>query len=92
MSSWDCILPTRPDQQARAVGNAVQESAQARKALKIKSYRACVDHATKALEVGPNSIELREVRLTCAEQLGDIDAVYGDLRYVFRLIELISAV
>lgn len=41
-----------------------------------------MQHATKALEVGPNSVEMREVRLACNEEMGDVDAVYGDLRYV----------
>lgn len=40
----------------------------------------CVDHATKALEAGPNSAELRELRLECSTEMGDVEAVYGDLR------------
>jgi DnaJ family protein C protein 3 len=38
-----------------------------------------VDHVSKALEVGPNSLELRELRLRCVTELGDIAAIYGDL-------------
>jgi DnaJ family protein C protein 3 len=38
-----------------------------------------VDHATKALETGPNSADLRELRVRCATELGDVEAVYGDL-------------
>lgn len=41
-----------------------------------------MEHATKALEVGPNSAALRRLRVQCATELGDIDAVYGDLRWV----------
>jgi DnaJ family protein C protein 3 len=39
-----------------------------------------VEHSTRALEVGLNSAELREIRVACATELGDVDAVYGDLR------------
>jgi DnaJ family protein C protein 3 len=54
--------------------------AAARKAHKKSQHQACVEHATRALEVGPNSLELREIRLDCEEGLGDVDAVIGDLR------------
>lgn len=69
---------------ARAVVDAADAAKKARKARKQKAYPLCVQHATKALETGPNSIEMREVRVACAEQMGDVDAVYGDLRYVAR--------
>jgi DnaJ homolog subfamily C member 3 len=52
----------------------------ARKANKSSKWQVCVDEATKALDVGPNSVELREIRVRCAEGLGDVEAVIGDLR------------
>jgi DnaJ family protein C protein 3 len=42
-------------------------------------WQICVDHASKALEVGPNSLELRELRLRCVTELGNVVAIYGDL-------------
>jgi DnaJ family protein C protein 3 len=45
-----------------------------------KKWDQCIVQATKALEVGTNSAELRELRVDCATELGDVDAVYGDLR------------
>lgn len=47
-----------------------------------KRWDVCVDQATKALEVGPNSGQLREMRIECATELGDVESVYGDLRWV----------
>ncbi|WRT65155.1 uncharacterized protein IL334_002098 [Kwoniella shivajii] len=58
---------------------ATGASKSAHKAAKSKDWNVCVDHATKALEVGPNSSELRELRVKCATELGDVQAVYGDL-------------
>ncbi|WVQ68839.1 uncharacterized protein L199_007048 [Kwoniella botswanensis] len=58
---------------------AAGASKSAHKARKNKEWHVCVDHATKALEVGPNSAELRELRVECATELGDVQAVYGDL-------------
>lgn len=53
--------------------------ASAEQAVINGNWQICVDHSTKALEVGSNSLELREMRLKCATEMGDIDAVYGDL-------------
>lgn len=66
--------------QARAVGEAAKSLRLAKTSHKNKAYAHCVEHSTKALEVAPNSIEIRELRLACTEELGDIDAIYGDLR------------
>lgn len=68
------------------MGEAEIAATQARKAKKGRAYPLCVQHATRALETGPNSIEMREVRVACAEQMGDVDAVYGDLRCVVKTI------
>ncbi|WVQ83932.1 hypothetical protein IAT38_006076 [Cryptococcus sp. DSM 104549] len=59
------------------VGEAAGVSAH--KAAKQEKWVVCVDHATKALEVGPNSADLRRLRVECATELGDVNAVYGDL-------------
>ncbi|KAI9635593.1 co-chaperone [Dioszegia hungarica] len=76
-------LYTKQDQEAADLAEAVKSAANAagsaRKARKSRDWPLCVQHATKALEVGPNSVEMREVRLACNEEMGDVDAVYGDL-------------
>ena len=54
-------------------------AAAAKKAAGGKQWQACVDSATKALEYGPNSAGLRELRVQCATELKDVEAVYGDL-------------
>lgn len=56
---------------------AAKRSAQ--DASSSSKWQVCVDHASRALEVGPNSLELRELRIRCTTELGDIAAVYGDL-------------
>jgi DnaJ family protein C protein 3 len=56
---------------------AAQHSAEA--AAGSSNWQVCVDHASRALEVGPNSLELRELRIRCTTELGDVAAVYGDL-------------
>jgi DnaJ family protein C protein 3 len=68
--------------QAEAVKVAAAASAAAHKAEKSRKWDGCVEHATKALETGPNSAELRELRVRCATELGDVEAVYGDLWWV----------
>lgn len=65
--------------QEQSVGLAAAARESAERGSASKNWQVCVDHATKALEVGSNSLELRELRLGCATELGDIDAVYGDL-------------
>lgn len=73
---------TTTDSQAHAISQAGHAAGQARQNSKKKQWQGCVDHATRALETGPNSAEMRELRVECATQLGDIEAVYGDLTYV----------
>ncbi|GFZ49009.1 hypothetical protein JCM24511_06758 [Saitozyma sp. JCM 24511] len=68
---------------AEALKVAAAASAAAHKAEKSRKWDGCVEHATKALETGPNSAELRELRVRCATELGDVEAVYGDLRWVW---------
>ncbi len=55
----------------------------ARAARASGDHPACVGHASRALEVGPNSVELREIRLACDEAQGNLEAVVGDLTWVF---------
>lgn len=69
--------------QAEALKVAAAASAAAHKAEKSRKWDGCAEHATKALETGPNSAELRELRVRCATELGDVEAVYGDLRWVW---------
>lgn len=45
-----------------------------------------MDEATKALEVGPNSVELREIRVKGYEGAGDLEGLVGDLRFVLRYV------
>lgn len=66
--------------QAESVHAALGASKSAHKAAKGKKWQQCVQDATKALEVGPNSGSLRLLRIECATELGDVEAVYGDLR------------
>jgi DnaJ family protein C protein 3 len=70
------------DDLAGAVKNAAAESVSARAAAKSKNWDGCLEHATNSLEVGPNSIEMRELRVECALEKGNIMAVHGDLRCV----------
>ncbi|KAK1926612.1 putative Co-chaperone [Papiliotrema laurentii] len=63
----------------RSITQASAASKSAHKSAKGKHWQACVDHATKALEVGPNSVEMRQLRVECSTQLGDVEAAYGDL-------------
>ncbi|KAK4685242.1 hypothetical protein P7C73_g4911, partial [Tremellales sp. Uapishka_1] len=64
---------------ASAVANAEVFANVAHKAARDKSWTVCVERATGALEVGPNSADLRDLRVKCSIELGDVDAVYGDL-------------
>ncbi|XAO21437.1 hypothetical protein I312_100188 [Cryptococcus bacillisporus CA1280] len=59
------------------VGEAAEKSAL--QAFEKGRWQVCVDHSTKALEVGPNSERLRQLRVNCATELGDVNMVYGDL-------------
>lgn len=74
--------------QTNAITVASAASTSAHKAAKSKNWAGCVDQATKALEVAPNSAGLRELRVECSTEIGDVEAVYGDLRFVctFHLI------
>ena len=63
---------------------AIGESSSARKAGKKRDWQGCWSHASRALEVGPNSVELRDLRVECATELEDGEAVYADLRCVER--------
>jgi len=65
--------------QERAVGQAWAARDSAESAASSGEWQICVDHASKALEVGPNSLELRELRLRCVTELGNVVAIYGDL-------------
>ncbi|WWC67535.1 uncharacterized protein I206_101444 [Kwoniella pini CBS 10737] len=78
-------VDTESEELARSLTLAAGASKSAHKARKNKDWNVCVDHATKALEVGPNSGGLRELRVECATELGDVQAVYGDLNRLASL-------
>jgi len=67
--------------QSQSIHLASVATSSARNASERQDWAVCVDHATKALEVSPNSAGLRELRLGCETEMGDVNAVYGDLRY-----------
>ncbi len=58
---------------------ATNAESKAQKARKKKDWEGCVNEAGEALSVGPNSVKLREMRVECAEAMGDLDGVIGDL-------------
>ena len=58
---------------------AVAEKKAAHKAAGKKQWEACVQHSSRALEIGPSSVELRELRVECATEMGDLDTTYADL-------------
>ena len=68
--------------QHEAVKIALTEKAATQKAARSKHWADCVQHATRALETGPNSAELRDLRVNCATQIGDLDNAYADLTWV----------
>ena len=75
---------SKSDGEAIKLGDSVKVALSAitaaQRGAKNRSWAACVDQATKALEVAPNSAEIRELRLECETEMGDVEAVYGDLR------------
>ncbi|CAD6580379.1 MAG: hypothetical protein TREMPRED_002722 [Tremellales sp. Tagirdzhanova-0007] len=62
-----------------AITVASAASTSAHKAAKSKNWVGCVEQSTKALEVAPNSAGLRELRVECCTEMGDVEAVYGDI-------------
>lgn len=82
----DALAPckgTKSDAEAldsiTAIKTAQSEWILALRAQEAQSWSKCIEHVTGALEVGTSSIELRELRLACEEEAGDVDGVYGDL-------------
>lgn len=80
-----CVRITLSEQwltteQAESVNVAASASKAAQKAAKGKRWSDCVEKATSALEVGPNSGSLRQLRIQCATELGDPESVFADLR------------
>ncbi|WOO77898.1 DnaJ subfamily C member 3 [Vanrija pseudolonga] len=67
------------DRLAAAVDTATKEENAAKSSAKKKQWTNCVVHAGKAIEVGPHSKELRELRAQCATELGDVEGAYSDL-------------
>lgn len=65
--------------------NAIRHQKQAHSSLTSKSYPACIEHASAALQVGPNSLDLRQVRLQCYEGVGDLEGYIGDLSRLANL-------
>ena len=59
---------------------AAKEEKSARAAAKARKWEDCVSHATRALETGPNSAKLRELRVECNTQMGEAEGAYADLR------------
>jgi DnaJ family protein C protein 3 len=70
------------DFQLKSLDSAIPHLKAARKAISSKAWQKAVDEATKALEVGPNSVELREIRVKGYEGAGDLEGLIGDLRFV----------
>lgn len=68
--------------QLKSLDSAILHLKAARKAISSRSYQKAVDEATKALAVGPNSVELREIRVKGYEGVGDLEGLIGDLRFV----------
>jgi hypothetical protein len=66
--------------QLGSLNSAIGHLKAARKAISGKAYQKAVDEATKALAAGPNSIELREIRIKGYEGVGDLEGMIGDLR------------
>lgn len=69
-----------PNLQLSSLNSAIGHLKAARKAISSKSYQKAVDEATKALAAGPNSIELREIRIKGYGGVGDLEGMIGDLR------------
>jgi DnaJ family protein C protein 3 len=62
------------------VSGAASNAKHAYTAAKKKKWEECVHSATRALEVGPNSAKLRELRVECNTEMGDAEGAYADLR------------
>ncbi|KAI5449980.1 hypothetical protein NCC49_003871 [Naganishia albida] len=69
----------------KSLDSAIPHLKAARKAISSKAYQKAVDEATKALEVGPNSVELREIRVKGYEGAGDLEGLIGDLSRLAHL-------
>lgn len=67
------------DELARAVASAQAGLKAARADAGAKKWESCVEHATLAIKVGPNSAELRELRARCETERGNVEAAYADL-------------
>lgn len=74
----DDLVPSLT-RQAAAVETATREDNVAKSSAKKQQWANCVVHAGKAIEVGPHSKELRELRAKCATELGDVEGAYSDL-------------
>lgn len=64
---------------ARHVATAATEASAAHNAAKKHKWAECVEHATRAIETGPNSADLRGLRASCNTELGDYESTYADL-------------
>lgn len=82
-------LPTSLSLQLKSLNTAIPHLKAARKAISSKAYQKAVDEATRALEVGPNSVELREIRVKAYEGAGDLEGLIGDLRFVPRYVTIL---
>ncbi|KLT38408.1 hypothetical protein CC85DRAFT_281216 [Cutaneotrichosporon oleaginosum] len=64
---------------AHAVAGALAASKAAEADAARQKWDACVDHATQALKVAPNSGALRALRARCETARGHVDGAYADL-------------
>ncbi|EIW68583.1 hypothetical protein TREMEDRAFT_44445 [Tremella mesenterica DSM 1558] len=71
------------DPEAKQMEERIHIAAEAqRKAIAAEEnqqWAVCVDEATQALTTSPNSIPLRELRIRCSEETGNVMSVHGDL-------------
>jgi DnaJ homolog subfamily C member 3 len=51
----------------------------AKAAHKAENFPLCIEEASKALHTATHSASLRNIRLECAMQTGDLEQAVGDL-------------
>lgn len=70
---------------SKSLDAAIAHVKAARKALASKLFTKAVEEASQALNVAPNSVELRELRIKAHEGAGDLEEMIGDLSRLVRL-------
>jgi hypothetical protein len=48
-------------------------------AHRSKNYHECIEQATVVLQTATHSVDMRELRVTCSLNEGDVDRAVGDL-------------